>query len=72
MEICAVELVTKSSKLIILSLYRVPTGDINQYIKNLHDALTQLYKLQAKLLICGDINTDYLTVSNQKNNQSHC
>jgi hypothetical protein len=47
MEICAVELVTKSSKFIILSLYRVPTGDINQYIKNLHDALTQLYKLQA-------------------------
>jgi hypothetical protein len=47
MEICAVELVTKSSKLIILSLYRVLTGDINQYINNLHDALTQLYKLQA-------------------------
>jgi len=47
LEICAVELVTKSHKLIRLSFYRVPTGDINQYIKNLHDALTQLYILQA-------------------------
>jgi len=51
LERCGVELVTKSSKLIILRLYRVSTRDINQYTKNLHDALTQLYKLQAQILI---------------------
>jgi hypothetical protein len=33
LEICAVELEIKASKLIILSLYREPTGDFNQFIK---------------------------------------
>ena len=32
-EICATELETKSSKLIILSLHRAPTGDFNQFIQ---------------------------------------
>jgi len=37
LEICAVELQTKSPKFIILSSYRVPTGDFYQFIKNLDD-----------------------------------
>jgi hypothetical protein len=41
-EICAVELQTKLSKLIILSSCRVPTRDFNQSIKNLDDALKYL------------------------------
>ena len=32
LEICAIKLETKSSKLIILNLYRAPTGDFNQFI----------------------------------------
>ena len=59
-EICAVELQTKLSKLIILSSYKVPTGDFNQFIKNLDDASKYLYKPKVELLIFGDINTDYL------------
>jgi hypothetical protein len=68
LEICAVELQAKSSKLIILSSYEVSTGDFNQFIKNLDDALKYLYKPEVELLIFGDINIDYLTGSNQKNN----
>jgi len=60
LEICAVELQTKSPKLIILSSYRVSTGDFHQFIKNLDDALKYLYKPKVELLIFGDINTDYL------------
>jgi len=63
LEICAVELETKSSTLIILSLYRAPTGDFNQFIKNLGDVLKHLYKPKAKFLICGDIHTNYLVES---------
>ena len=33
LEICAIELETVSPKLIILSLYRGPTGDFNQLTK---------------------------------------
>jgi hypothetical protein len=29
LEICAIQLVTKSANLIILSMYRAPSGDIN-------------------------------------------
>jgi hypothetical protein len=65
-EICAVELETEASKLIILSLYRAPTGDFNRFIKNVDDTLKYLYKPKAEFLICGDINTDYLIESSQK------
>jgi len=64
LEICANELQTKSSRLIILNLYRVHTGDFNQCIKNLDDALKRPYKSKPELLIHGDINIDYLIVSN--------
>jgi hypothetical protein len=33
-EICAVELETGAYKLIVLSIYRTPTGDFNQLLKN--------------------------------------
>jgi exonuclease III len=60
LEICAVELETEAFKLSILSLYRVRTGDFNGFMKNLDDTLNYLYKPEAELLICGDINTNYL------------
>lgn len=66
MEICTTELETKSSELIILSLYKAPTGDFNQFIKDLNDAVKHQYTPTADLLICGDTNTDYLNESNQK------
>jgi hypothetical protein len=46
----------------------VPTGDFNQFIKNLGDALLYLYKPKAELLIHGDIYTDYCVESYRKNN----
>jgi hypothetical protein len=66
LEICAVELETKASKFIILSLYRAPTGDFNQFLKKLDDTLKYLHKPKVEFLICGDINTDYLLESNRK------
>jgi len=62
-EICAIELGTKS-ELHTLSLYRVSTGDFNQFIKNLDDVLKHLCKPKAELLICGDINKDCLIETN--------
>ena len=38
-KICAVELETRSSKLVVLCLYRVPAGNYNQFIKNLDHVL---------------------------------
>jgi len=64
LEICAVELQTASSKLIVLSSHRVHTGDFNQFIKNPDYALKYLYKSKVELLIFGDIKTDYLIKKN--------
>jgi hypothetical protein len=35
LEICAIQLVTKTANLIILSMYRAPSGDINEFLKRL-------------------------------------
>jgi hypothetical protein len=56
LEICAVELETEASKLIILSLYRAPYTNFNRLIKNLDDTLKHLYKPKTELFICDDIN----------------
>jgi hypothetical protein len=66
LEICAVEVETEASKLILLRLYRAPTGDFNKFIENLDDTLKYLYEPKTEFLICGDINTDYLSESNRK------
>ena len=70
LEICAIDLETAASKLIILSLYRSPTGDFNRFIKNLDETLKSLYKPKTEFIICGDININYLIESNHKNQLS--
>jgi len=51
MEICDTELETKSSQLIILSIYRASTGDFKQlittYINKLDNPLKHLHKPKA-------------------------
>jgi hypothetical protein len=66
LEICAVELETKSFKLIILSLHRASTGDFKPSIMNLDDTLKYPCKTKVEFLICGHKHTDYLKESNQK------
>jgi hypothetical protein len=60
LEICAVPIETKATRLIIFCLYRAPTGDFNKFIKRMDDTFKLLHKPKAEFLICGDINTDYL------------
>jgi hypothetical protein len=52
--------------LIVLSIYRAPTGDFNQFLKKIDDTLKYLYKPKTEFLICGDINTVYLLESSRK------
>jgi hypothetical protein len=52
LEICAVEIEIEASKLIVLSLYRAPTGDFNRFIDYLDDTLKYLYEPKTEFLIC--------------------
>jgi hypothetical protein len=66
LQICAVELGTKASKVITLSLYIAPTRDFNRFIRNIDDTLKYLYKPKDEFVISGHKNTDYFTERHRK------
>jgi hypothetical protein len=67
LEVCAIELQTKSSSLRILALYRALSANFNQFIKRIDATLKYLHNSKSEFLISGDINVDYLNDNNQKN-----
>jgi hypothetical protein len=66
LEISAVQVETKTSDIINLSLYRAPSGDFSQFIKRLYTALRYLHNPKFEFLIYGDLRIDYLNENNQK------
>jgi exonuclease III len=66
LEICAILQVTKTANLIILSLYRAPSGDVNEFLKRLDVILKYLYSPKSEFIICGDININCLNENNRK------
>jgi exonuclease III len=65
-ECCVVQLESKHSNIYILAMYRAPTGDFDLSLNKLESILDYLYKPTAELVICGDININYLTESYHK------
>jgi exonuclease III len=70
LEVCAVELETKSSNLSILTSYRASSANLNQFIKRLDATLKYLYNPKSEFLICGDINVDCLNDNWKKKKNS--
>jgi len=58
LEVCAIELETKSSNLRMVALYRAPSVNCNQFIERLDAMLKYLCNPQFEFLICGDIHVD--------------
>jgi len=58
LEVCAIELETKSSNLRMVALYRAPSVNCNQFIERLDATLKYLCNPQFEFLICGDIHVD--------------
>jgi hypothetical protein len=54
LEICAIQLETTSASLLILSLFRAPSGDINEFLKRLDTILKCLNSPKSEFIICGD------------------
>ena len=50
----------------IIAVYRVPTVNFNLFLNRLDDIIKTLYKANLQLIICGDINTHYLTDNDKK------
>jgi exonuclease III len=65
-EACAIKLMLSTNIYHILCIYRPPAGNFTTLLLHLESALTQLYSNTMNLIICGDINVNYLQDSRNK------
>jgi hypothetical protein len=55
----------QSKKCYIIAIYRPPSGNFNKFMSHLETIIHQLYNPKIELIICGDINMNYLEESNR-------
>ena len=65
-EVCVVKVKTKSQSLCIITIYRPLTGNYNYFLQQLDNVLQTLYCPTTCLIICGDLNINYLVENEQK------
>jgi exonuclease III len=65
-EACALKLQHNALNIYIITIYRVPCGNFDLFLKALDSIIKSLHKVDLKLIICGDINIDYLTDNARK------
>jgi exonuclease III len=66
-EICAIKTSYYDLNICIISIYRSPYGNFDCFLQNLDSTLQTLYSASRNIIICGDINIDYLAESERKN-----
>jgi exonuclease III len=66
LEIDAVQINLSRSKLIIICIYRAPTGNFDYFLHKLDYILNSYYKDNMEFIICGDINVNYLENNSKK------
>jgi hypothetical protein len=54
------------NKLCILAIYRYPSGDFTNFLKQLDLILQKLYKNKHSIITCGDVNVNYLIDNNRR------
>jgi exonuclease III len=66
LEVCALKFKALNNFFCILCIYRLPTGNFGTFIHLLESLLNKLYTNSINVIICGDININYLQASNYK------
>jgi exonuclease III len=66
LEICAVKLHLPCHKICIITIYRSRSGNFQYFIDNLEKILSIIYINTTEIIICGDININYLNDSTHK------
>jgi hypothetical protein len=64
--VCALKLDLLPFKICIITVYRSPTVNFQYFIKGLDNIIKKNYKPGVQLIICGDININYLIESKEK------
>jgi len=65
-EICALKLTFGTQNICILTLYRAPSGKFSTFLLQLDTILQSLCTPRLHVIICGDININYLNESGNK------
>jgi hypothetical protein len=58
LEICAVQIETTDKRIIVMCVYRSPSGDFSHFLRLLDTALLSLNNPSIEILICGDFNNN--------------
>ena len=66
LEPCAIKINLGACNILVICVYRSPSGIFNQFIYLLDLLLTSLYDARCELILCGDMNVNYLKDSNHK------
>jgi len=66
-EVCAIHRNSVYDKLCILAIYRSPLGNFNTFLTNFDLILQKFFNPKFNLILCGDINVNYLVESYKKN-----
>jgi hypothetical protein len=61
-----IKLTSTLHNILTMTVYRAPSGNFNLFLKKLDDILKSLYRVDLKVIICGDININYLTEGDRK------
>jgi exonuclease III len=67
-EACALKLQLTALNIYVVTVYRAPCGNFNSFLNGLVSIIKSLHKAELKLIICGDINIDYL-IDNERKKQ---
>lgn len=66
MECCGVELHCGQHKIVVVVIYRPPSGDYERFLSLATHLIGQALRIAPNLVLCGDLNVDYLKQSDRK------
>ena len=62
-EICALKIQIMSTYLIVLRVYRFPSGNFPYFLTKLETVLNILYKKSANIILCGDFKANFSNIT---------
>ena len=65
-EICSLKINIDKSNILVLCVYRSPSGNFDYFIKKMEKVLNFLHKTKTEFIITGDFNVNFLNESERK------
>jgi len=67
LEVCALRISLLQKSLIIICIYRSPTGNFKYFINQLEAIINKIYKAETYIIVCEDFNINHLETNNRHN-----